>query len=142
MMEMHLIVLVGEYQKTKEDYSKAIIWFRLGSNQNNAVAAYNIAHLYYDGQGVTRDYDIAFEYFLKAAGNNLNLSMGGLGVTFLKGRDVKIDKYKALECFIKSGDHPEGVEELNQQGIHLKVQDKSKPFYELIPYYYQLIVLK
>jgi TPR repeat protein len=61
--------------------------------------------------------------------NNINASMGNIGLRFLFGRGVPVDKYKALEWYIKYESKPELVKKLNDEGVHLKEEDKSKLYY-------------
>jgi TPR repeat protein len=55
--------------------------------------------------------------------------MGNIGLRFLFGRGVPVDKYKALEWYIKYESKPELVKKLNDEGVHLKEEDKSKLYY-------------
>jgi hypothetical protein len=52
-----------------------------------------------------------------------------LGEHFLYGQGAQVDKYKALEWYIKSGNQPEQVKMLNKQGVHLKEEDKTRLYY-------------
>jgi tetratricopeptide (TPR) repeat protein len=118
-----------KYHNTEKDYSKALAWNRLAENQNYSFVYNNIGNLYSYGLGVSRDDDIALEYYLKAAGNNIDVAMGNVALRLLNGEGVPVDKYKALEFYIKCGKEPEHVKKLNDQGVHLKLQDKSKLYY-------------
>jgi TPR repeat protein len=104
-------------------------WYRLAANQNITAAYNNIGLFYTSGLGVTRDDDIALEYYLKAAGNHYNIAMGNVASRFLIGKGVHVDEYKALEWVIKCGNKPELVKRLNDEGVHLKEEDKSKLHY-------------
>jgi TPR repeat protein len=118
-----------KYHQKQIQYSKTMAWYRLAANQNIAGAFCNIGLLYTSGFGVSRDDDIALEYYLKAAGNHHNIAMENVASRFLNGQGVPVDKYKALEWFIKCGDRPENVKALNGEGVHLKEEDKSKLYY-------------
>jgi TPR repeat protein len=120
-----------KYQMKLNDYSKAMRWYQLAINQNSIDAYNNIGFLYYNALGVSQDYITAMEHFLKAASGNNNHAMSNIGNLFLNGYSVPVDTYRALEWLSKGGTKPEIVKELNQQGIHLTEEDKSKPFYEL-----------
>jgi TPR repeat protein len=92
-------------------------WYQLEINQNKAVAYNNIGVLYDLGQGVSRNYFTAMEFYLKTARGNFISAMSNIAFTFLNGYGVPVDKYKALEWFIKCGEKPEKV-------IHLMEEDK------------------
>jgi TPR repeat protein len=118
------------YWSMKKDHSKAMAWYQLAVNQNFP-DAYNIIGLTYArGSGVSRDYITAMEFFLKAARDNSIVAMSNIGANILKGKGAPVDKYKTLEWFSKCGNRPVKVEVLNQQGIHLTEEDKSKSFYD------------
>jgi TPR repeat protein len=120
-----------EYANKIKDYSKAMAWYKLAVNQNNTVAYINIGFMYDYGYGVSQDYFIAIEYYLKAARDKNKVAMSNIADLFLEGDGVQLDTYRALEWLSKGGTKPEKVKELNQQGIHLTEEDKSKSFYEL-----------
>jgi hypothetical protein len=90
--------------------------------------------MYDRGYGVSQDYFTAMEYYLKAAGAN-DTYKANIGLLFLNGQGVSVNKYKALEWYISSDQRPEKVKELNKQGIHLKEDDKSKSSYGFGLYY-------
>lgn len=54
-------------QGVTQDYKEAAKWFRLGAEQGNADAQYNLGVMYENGQGVTRDYLRAHMWFNLAA---------------------------------------------------------------------------
>jgi TPR repeat protein len=69
------------------------------------------------------------DYYLKASGSNADIPMGNIGVRFLNGQGVPVDKHKALEWFFRSGYQHEKVKALNDEGVHLKEEDTSKLCY-------------
>jgi TPR repeat protein len=114
------------YETEIKDYSKAMEWYQLAINQNNKDAYNDIGCLYYDGLGVSRDYDMSLGYLLKAVGHGDDSAMDNIGFYFLYGHGVPVDKYKALEWYIKYGKKPEQIKALNDKGVHLKEVDKGK----------------
>ncbi|KAI8888270.1 HCP-like protein [Backusella circina FSU 941] len=127
-----LYIIGNKYRDIKHDYSKALAWYKLAANQNNANAQACIGYLYATGKGVPKDYAITMDYFLRAAGNNESTSMSNIGYRFLNGKGVPFDKYKALEWFIRAGEKLEETKKLNKEGIHLREEDKDKTVYQLI----------
>jgi tetratricopeptide (TPR) repeat protein len=60
----------GHYNKAcalykKNNYKDALLFFHKAFNLNYYVAAYDIAEMYYLGQGINKDINIAIEYYAK-----------------------------------------------------------------------------
>lgn len=55
----------------KQDYAKALKWFRLSSARGNPWAQYFIARMYDDGRGVPKSREKAKVWFRKSAENGL-----------------------------------------------------------------------
>lgn len=72
-----------------KNYSKAMAWYQLAANQNNPFAQNSIGVLYDNGFGVSQDYYIAMDYYLKAAGNNDNVAKENMGEHFYMDREYK-----------------------------------------------------
>jgi TPR repeat protein len=71
-------------------------------------------------QGLPKNRRTAMAYFLYAARSKTNnKSTNFIGNLFRFGQGVEMDKYKALEWFIQSGQDSVPVEELNDEGIYL-----------------------
>jgi TPR repeat protein len=121
---------IGYTYRNKRRYPNAMTWHQLAINQNNTNAYINIGCLYSGGEGVPQDNLTAIYYYLRAASANYKLAMTNIALTFLNENGVSANKYKALEWFIKCGEKPEEVKKLNQQGIHLREEDKSKSLRE------------
>jgi len=60
---------------------------------------FNLGHLYYEGQGVPRDYEEARRLFLRAAELGNASAMNSLGRMYHEGRGVKKDDREAVRRF-------------------------------------------
>lgn len=63
---------------------------------------YNIANFYYAGKGCPINFKLAFEYFLKAAENELLESQYNVAVCYQEGIGTKKNLFKALSWYIES----------------------------------------
>jgi TPR repeat protein len=100
-------------------------WYQLAINQNKAVAYNNIGVLYDLGQGVSRNYFTAMEFYLKAARGNFISDTSNIVFTFLNGNGVPLDKYKALKWHCHGGGKSYR-DKLKNQRYHRSATDKSK----------------
>ncbi len=84
---------MGRICEAMEDYQGALHWYELAANNGpSAGAMCNIGWLFYYGKGVTIDYKLAYEYFMKAVKTSANkTAMSFLGEMYEKGRYVKAD---------------------------------------------------
>lgn len=62
---------------------------------------YVMGNRYYNGDGIKKDYKIAFELFSKSAARGNVKALVQLGVCYYYGRGTKLDYQKAIECFKK-----------------------------------------
>ncbi|KAI8876695.1 hypothetical protein K501DRAFT_337945, partial [Backusella circina FSU 941] len=114
------------YTKKKKDYAKAMAWFELGANGNDAGSQSYIGLFYEFGLGVSQDFDLAMDYYLKSIGNDFYPVADCIGFMFLNGHGVPLDKYKALEWFSKSGSKLIEERELNDEGFYLSEYHKKE----------------
>ena len=54
--------LANEYWE-KGDYEQAFYWYKKAADQGNADTQFNLGLMYYEGQGVLQDYELAFRWF-------------------------------------------------------------------------------
>ena len=69
--------------------------FKEGAEQGDAPAQFNLALLYYDGQGVPQNYTEAVKWFRKAADQDYVKAMHNLGLMYAKGQGVPQDYVEA-----------------------------------------------
>ena len=61
----------GNYYEKKEDYTKAVEWYRKAAEQGHAQSHEKLGYCYKQGKGVKKDYDKAREWFEKGAAQGL-----------------------------------------------------------------------
>ncbi len=94
------IYLNGEYGTPKAP-KKGISYLRLGVRRNDCCAANNLGLAYYEGNGVPRNYKLAFRYYKLATklDSTDEVSVYNQGVCLLLGRGVKADYEAAVAKF-------------------------------------------
>ena len=73
------------------DYAQAMKWFRLGADQGDAFAQYNLGFMYQEGQGVPQDYAEAVKWYRLAADQGLANAQSNLGNMYYNGQGVLQD---------------------------------------------------
>ena len=71
--QFNLGVMYEGGQGVRQDYTKAVQWFRKAAEQGYANAQYNLGAMYANGQRIRQNYKIAKEWFGKACDNGLQL---------------------------------------------------------------------
>jgi TPR repeat protein len=79
--------------------AKAAQCYRKSAEQGLARAQYNLARMYVDGEGVSRDYQQAVKWLTKAAAQNYVLAMNRLGVMYERGLGVSKDQVEAYKWY-------------------------------------------
>lgn len=87
---------------TQEKVKKALFWYEKAHKNGNVAATNNLANLYYNGQGVTKDLKKAFELYTEASEKNDALALYNLGMMYYLGEYVKQDENHGLELIFKS----------------------------------------
>lgn len=59
--------LLGQIAEEKEEYEEAVVYYEKSIKKKNAEAMRYMGDLYYNGQGVDRDYNKAYELYCEAA---------------------------------------------------------------------------
>ena len=89
--------------ETEEDDVEAIKWFEKAMEKGDSYAAYNLADMYKEGQGVEKDCKKAMEFLEYSADNGNIWAMNKMGEIFeygnYDGYDQEIDFEKALKCY-------------------------------------------
>jgi uncharacterized caspase-like protein/predicted nucleic acid-binding Zn-ribbon protein len=90
----------GEYTSfDRADYTTALkVWLPL-ANDGDAEAQNAVGEIYEKGLGVAPQYDLAAQWYAKAAAQNFNRAQLNLGALYEKGLGVPRDPAKALELF-------------------------------------------
>ena len=85
---------------TKQDYAKAMIWFRRAADSGCATAQFNVGGLYFEGNGVEKDLRAATIWYKKAAEQRNELALVQLGWINQKGLGVEIDLKRAFVLYL------------------------------------------
>jgi TPR repeat protein len=80
----------------------ALGWYLKAATQNHARAQYNLGMIYYNGDGVLRNYGEALQWFEKAAEQEHTYAQNHLGIMYLNGEGTPIDFEKSLKWFHRS----------------------------------------
>ena len=94
---------MGKYQYRKKRYKKAIKWLTKSAVQSwNREAQLYLGTIYYNGEGVAKDYKNALHYFEDAAMQGSTEAQIKLGIMFYKGEGTPMDKPAAEFLLRKS----------------------------------------
>jgi uncharacterized protein len=88
----------------RQDYSKAMYWYRKAAEQDNNDAETRIGQLYRDGRSVKQDYTEAMVWLQKGADHGNVHAQYSIGYMYLNGNGVPKDYSFALMWFKKSAD--------------------------------------
>ncbi|KAK8886576.1 spindle assembly checkpoint kinase [Tritrichomonas musculus] len=81
------------------NFIKAKEYFELAAKQQNPEGLLKLGLLYYEGEGVEKDYSKAKEYFELSAKLENSFALIRLGLIYLLGKGIEPDYQKALEYF-------------------------------------------
>jgi TPR repeat protein len=84
------------------DKASQIEVYRQAAEQGDANSQYDLAMMYYRGQGVAQDYKQAFKWFAKAAEQGLAEAQNNLGLMYSEGKGVTRDYQKTFEWYTKA----------------------------------------
>lgn len=88
------------YYKGKR--SKSILWYHKASKLGDVISTKVLARLYFEGEGVVRDYTKAKELYLQLANSNDAEAMAQLGHIYYYGKGVKRNYSKACVWYEKA----------------------------------------
>ena len=95
---------LGSYHYKHQNYEKAVEYYQLAADQNNADAQLWLGYCYDHGYGVTQDYEKAVEYYQLAADQGNASAQNNLGYCYYYGYGVAQDYGKAVEYFQMAAD--------------------------------------
>ena len=88
----------------RQDYSKAVEWYKKAAERGYADAQCNLGYMYDRGHGVEQDFAKAVEWYRKAAEQEYARAQNNLGCMYRDGNGVRQDYSKAFSWFrIASG---------------------------------------
>ena len=74
------------------------------AKQGNAKAQYNLGGMYYNGQGVRKDYAQAVQWYRKAAEQGYAVAQYNLGQMYREGQGVRKDYVEAVKWYRKAAE--------------------------------------
>jgi TPR repeat protein len=86
------------------DYATALREWQPLADQGNARAQYYVGAMYFEGNGVTKNFDKAAEWFRKAADQGDVNAQPSLGAMYAKGLGVPQDYTKAMKWYRKAAE--------------------------------------
>ncbi|MBR3953430.1 MAG: sel1 repeat family protein [Oscillospiraceae bacterium] len=96
---------MGMHLEEEGKIKKAMEWYALASEKNNAEAEFSMALIYLEGRpGVPADYEKGVEWLEKAAKNGETGYKKFLAKLYISGETVKQDYAKAADWFVKAGE--------------------------------------
>jgi len=100
---------VDDYNKGVDAYNagneaEAVKWYRKAAEQGNAKAQVNLGVMYYEGKGVTQDYQEAVKWYRKAAEQGLAGAQYNLGNGYYNGIGVTQDFAEAEKWYRKAAE--------------------------------------
>ena len=95
VVSAHLGVMYSEGEGVKQDYAKAMTWFRKAAKQGQRESEYNVGAMHFRGDGVPQDYDKAADWFIKAANQGVIEAQFSLAGMYFMGQGVPQDYVEA-----------------------------------------------
>ncbi|HHF3816987.1 TPA: tetratricopeptide repeat protein, partial [Haemophilus influenzae] len=89
--QYNLGVMYGNGRGVKQDYFKAVNWYRKAAEQGHADAQLNLGYMYEKGRGVKQDDFEAVKWYRQAAEQGHADAQFNLGNMYAKGLGVKQD---------------------------------------------------
>lgn len=84
--------------------SAMTLYEKLVEDNNDIEAMYNIANMYYLGQGVLQDFNVAYDWYERAADEGDALSMYNISLLYERGEGVDRDSEDAFEWCEKAAE--------------------------------------
>lgn len=96
--------------------AKAIVWFCKAAKQGLDKAQFCLGECYYNGYGITQDYEQAALWYSKAATQGMAVAQDMLGECYYYGRGVTQNYNLAIEYFQKAADGDKSIGGLHETG--------------------------
>jgi hypothetical protein len=93
---------IGNIYLDKKESTKAINWYYLGADKNHPGSQFQIGYMFTHGQGVSEDYKLGIEWFLKADSNGNIDAANNIGLLYARGEGVRIDNIAAFKWILRA----------------------------------------
>lgn len=118
----------GEKYYNKNDYKRAVKWYRKAAEQGLAEAQSKLGDMYYDGQGVAQDYEEAVKWYRKAMEQGLIWPQFRLGWMYDQGLGILQDYSKSMEYYRKAADQGYALAQNNLGALYLDGKGIDKDY--------------
>ena len=129
------LLQAGKFAEANGNYEKALEYYQLAADQEDAEALWFIGSLYYYGYGVEQSYEKALEYFQRAAEMGNVRALNSIGYMYLDGEGVDQDYQKALECIQSAVDQGEIHAQKNMGHMYLYGLGVDQDYEKALEYY-------
>ena len=134
MYEMGYVVKKN-FIKANECYRKAAEIVRKSAESGDVEAQCNLAHRYYNGSGVEKDYSQTVEWYVKAAEQGYASAQYNLGYMYYKGQGVATDYTKAVEWYRKAAEQGHAHAQNCLGNMFFKGEGVEQNYIEAIEWY-------
>jgi uncharacterized protein len=112
------------------DYAIALREFRLLADQGHAVAQYDLGLMYFNGQGVQRDFTEAVKWFRLAADKGHAGAKSNLGAMYLSGQGVPQNVAEAVRLYRLAAGQGYAIAQHNLGAMYLSGQGVAQDYVE------------
>jgi TPR repeat protein len=104
---------IGEVYYDKQEYVKAMAYYRTGAYNDNAHSQYRLGFMYSSGIGVSVDNTSAMEWYLRAHNNGHLDATNNIGTMYKLGVGVPKDDETALQWYLKAANKGDSGAQFN-----------------------------
>jgi uncharacterized protein len=102
--QQNIAVMYTRGDGVKQDFQRALFWFRKAATQGDSFAQYSIGLRYLNGEGVQQDYSEALSWFKKAADQGFTQAFYQIGMMYAQGNGVRQDFREAVAWTRRAAD--------------------------------------
>ena len=104
----------------KNDYKKAVLYFRIAAQQGDANAQFNLALCYSQGQGVEQDQSEAARWYRKAAEQGDAKAQYNLARCYEHGKGVEQDQAEAIRWYRAAAEQGDAKAQFSLAGFYFE----------------------
>ena len=126
---------LGRQALGAKDYKQALMWFQKAAEQGHSIAQFNLAVMYYEGEGVEKDLKQAAIWCSKAAEQGYSVAQFSLGVMYNKGKGVEKDREQAASWYLKAAKHGDADAQFNLAHMYQRGKGVKKDLEQAASWY-------
>lgn len=127
------------YQTGREnvtpDSGRAADWFRMAALQGNPKAQYYLGKLYRRGDGLPRNYELAFEWLQKSAEQGYAKGMNLLGILYASGQGVEKNVDRAFDLVQRAAELGDSAAQLSLALMYIQGKGTERDYIEGIKWH-------